>query len=1101
MQRFCVGMRLLRKILFMRKIAILLLGFLSFGVLTGKLFSQNTDCQPIVIDENHFFFEDFSEYDSVALAPLWNSAVYTGVVPDCWKPLTFGEQGPFYSHIVKGSSNVFTLYSSCLQLRCNPINANRQVVYAVLPEISTDLNTLEVGFSMASTVCDSSVLFSLGYVTDTVFETVDFVAVDSFRNHDLLVDSFVRHEVSLEGMVFPENARLAFRLKNIYNIRTSLKAVFIDDIVIRPIPTCRKPVDIELVTVSDTSASLRWQQVEDNVPCRIEYGPAGFVQGTGTTFVTSSHFVHLHPLLESTEYEVYIRTLCGNADTSEAAHFRFVTDCPSIVVDENHPYAEDFSDSTFACWRQNDGYYNGWQADRGRLYSSNRGNGRSRRLQSPVFDFSSVHSARCIFSYAFLPANQGTKLYLYYRTSAAEPWVVLKTYTESSAVDTVILPYLSENYQISFVAKKKNNEVNLYDVSIEASNECLAPPHPRLLWAEDSAAHIAWDTYYQDAAVELEYGSAGFTIGTGVRVTVTAEEHDRWLSGLLPGTAYDVYVRQECAGGGWSDWSEPLTFRTYCSTLTLSDSVIFTENFEELQSGDFPECWLRFQDGNEEQYFPHVYQGEYTPSDGSKALLMTGTHLSSELQTIGSQSVVALPLFSNPMAELELTFTTSMTSTRRVTMEVGYLDGNEDFVFLTEVPVNHYFSQDRGVVHLLRFRDFDLSDSLRGRIAFRWQVDTVRRCYACLDDIRVRPVLACDYPLDVRVQEVTDQTCVVRWQPRDTTQNLWELEYSGVTLTLDTNTCALGDLAPDADYFVIVRSLCGDSHSFWSDTVFFHTACKYFHVLPYVFYSEDFTDYESSYNVFDMADQPDCWSFIYNGYYPGFAPHIYSGSYALNNPALLLSVGVQGGTMGRELFAILPPFFNHLEELRLDFDLNISRDTSNAVLVFGYLTDRYEPSTFHLIDTVQPHFYTDSLNAHRCYYLRDYAPLPNKTHLAFKLNSTDQSTHFYSIDNVVVRLATDTVGIPGDEGTSFTLYPNPTTGIVNVECTTNHEPIGNVEVQVFDVYGRMLGAVGANDYSPLRGTQIDLSRYAPGIYFVQLVRGGRVTATAKIVKR
>lgn len=303
----------------MKRIAIFLIGFHVFGLSCVNLFSQNIECQPIVIDEDHFFFEDFSEYDSLALAPLWNSTVYTGVVPDCWKPLTFGDPGPYYSHIVKGSSNVFTLYSSCLQLRCNPFNTRRRVVYAVLPEISTDLSTLEVGFSMASTVCDSSVLFSLGYVTDTVFETVNFVAVDSFRNHDLLVDSFVRHEVSLEGIVFPENARLAFRWKNIYNIQTLLKAVFIDDIVIRPIPACRKPVDIELVSISDTSATLRWQTVEDNVPCHIEYGPAGFVQGTGTMLVTSSHSVSLHPLTESTEYDVYIQTICSETNTSEPA--------------------------------------------------------------------------------------------------------------------------------------------------------------------------------------------------------------------------------------------------------------------------------------------------------------------------------------------------------------------------------------------------------------------------------------------------------------------------------------------------------------------------------------------------------------------------------------------------------------------------------------------------------------------------------------------------------------------------------------------------------------------------------------------------------------
>lgn len=957
---------------------------------------------------------------------------------------------------------------------------------------------------MATTVCDSSVLFSLGYVTDTVFETVDFVAVDSFRNNDLLLDSFVRHEVSLEGMVFPENARLAFRLKNAYNNATSLKAVFIDDIVIRPIPACRKPFDVEVVSISGSSATLRWQTVEDNVPCRVEYGPAGFVQGTGSTLVTSSNSITLHPLSEDTDYEVYIQIVCDETDTSEAARFRFQTDCPPIVVDESHPYAEDFSNSEFACWRQLDGHYNGWQAASGRLYSPNRGNGRTRRLQSPVFDLSSVPTARCIFSYNFASGFSSIEreLSLYYRTSATEPWVVLKTYRESNVIDTMILPYLSENYQISFIAEKRNNDVNLFNVTIEASNECLAPPRPRVLEV-DSAAHVAWDTYYQNAAVELEYGLAGFAIGTGERMTATAEEHDRWLSGLLPGTAYDVYVRQECAGGGWSEWSEPLTFHTYCSTLTLSDSVIFIENFEELQPGDFPECWLRFSEGTDESHFPHVYQGEYTPSDGSKALLMTGTHLSSELLTVGSQSVVALPSFSNPLAELELTFTTSMTSTRRVTMEVGYLGVNEEFVLLTEVTVNHYFSQDRAVVHVLRLRDFDISDTLRGRIAFRWQVDTVRRCYACLDDICVRPVLACDYPLDVRVRELADQSYMVSWYPQDSVQNLWEVECSGTFHTVSTDSCHLGMLLSDADYFVIVRALCGEGHSFWSDTLFFHTSCKCRPVLLGNPYFDDFSDYESSYNVYDMADQPDCWTFFYYGYYHGFEPHVYNGSYALNDPSLLLSVGVQGGTMGRHLYALFPAICNNLAELRVDFDLYNSRDTASSTMMFGYLTDRYDPTTFQLIDTVPYHFYTDPTNAHRRYDLRDYAPFPNHVNLAFKLTSSDQTTHFYSVDNVRVSLVTDTIDDHiGDESGVFILHPNPTSGIVTLQLPPETY-VQNTEIQVFDVYGRMLQAVGMSDTrgASIQTMEIDMSAYTPGIYFVKMVAGDDVIGVRKVVRR
>lgn len=1087
----------------MKRIAAFLIVGLVIGLHFGDVFSQNTECQSIAIDDNHFFFEDFSDYDLVARLPFQNGV---GSLPTCWKKLLSGTGSLYSPKIVKGratgTNNDIALYSSCLQMR---VYGSQQVIYAVLPQIATALNTLEVSFSMAAAVCDSSCILSLGYLTnDSVFETADFVAVRSFRNNYLLTDSFVRHEVSLEGMDFPENARLAFRIEDQYSIyRDTRKAIFIDDILIRPIPPCQKPSDIEIVAITDTSVTLRWQPSVADVPCRVEYGPAGFPQGTGTTLVTSSNSITLHSLMESTEYEVYIQTLCGETDTSEAAHFRFLTDCLPIVVDEDHPYFEDFADSTFACWRQRDGCLNGWQADTGRLFSTVHGNGRTRRLQSPMLDMSSLYTARCVFSYRHSARNMGTKLDLYYRTSVIGPWTLLKTCTELDATDTVILPYLSDNYQISFVADKQKNEVSIFSVLIEGSDECVAPPRPRLLRAEDTAAHITWDTYYQGAAVELEYGSAGFAVGTGSRLSVADTVNSRWLSGLQPDAAYEVYVRQECAGGGWSEWSLPLSFRTYCAVITLSDSVIFTENFEGMLHGSFPDCWLRFSEGTDESCFPQVYQGAYTPDDGGTALLLTASAANADLWTVGSQSGIVLPCFSNPLSELEVSFTTAMTSTRRVHLEIGYLDENEDFVKIEEIPTNHYYSQDRSVLHRIRFCDSDIPETLQGRVAFRWLSDS-GRTYACLDDIRVRKVLACDFPLDVRVKEVDEQSYMVTWQPQDSTQNLWEVECSGVFHPTSTNYCSLRALAAGEDYFVRVRAICGDSHSYWTDTLFFHTACKCYPVMPNVPYFDDFSDYESSYNVYDMADQPDCWSFFYYGYYQGFAPHIYNGSYALNDPALLLSVGVQGHAIGRELYALFPPYCNNLGELKVDFDLYNSRDTLLSGMELGYLTDRYDFATFRRIDTVLPHFYSIALGAHRRYVLRDYGPFPNLAVLAFKLNAYDQTTHFYSVDNVRVSLVTDSVGIAehGSGSGTFSLYPNPADGIVTVQLSPETCTL-IPEIQVFDVYGRMLQVIGMSDTRgvSLQTAEIDMSAYPPGIYFVKLVDGGDIIGVRKVVRR
>jgi hypothetical protein len=96
----------------------------------------------------------------------------------------------------------------------------------------------------------------------------------------------------------------------------------------------------------------------------------------------------------------------------------------------------------------------------------------------------------------------------------------------------------------------------------------------------------------------------------------------------------------------------------------------------------------------------------------------------------------------------------------------------------------------------------------------------------------------------------------------------------------------------------------------------------------------------------------------------------------------------------------------------------------------------------------------------------------------------------------------DTNGINENGIVNLTLYPNPTTGMVNVQFTMNNEQSGAGEIQVLDVYGRVLDAVDISDArgASVQAVQIDLSRYATGVYFVRMVNGGKVMAVRKVVK-
>ena len=112
-----------------------------------------------------------------------------------------------------------------------------------------------------------------------------------------------------------------------------------------------------------------------------------------------------------------------------------------------------------------------------------------------------------------------------------------------------------------------------------------------------------------------------------------------------------------------------------------------------------------------------------------------------------------------------------------------------------------------------------------------------------------------------------------------------------------------------------------------------------------------------------------------------------------------------------------------------------------------------------------------------------------------------------------INIIESNVGIENIDHTSaMAVYPNPTTGVVNVECTMNNGQAEAMEFQLFDAFGRLLqttDVVGANNYSSLRTdphgssvqtTQINLSHYASGIYFIKAVADGKVMAVRKVIK-
>jgi len=94
------------------------------------------------------------------------------------------------------------------------------------------------------------------------------------------------------------------------------------------------------------------------------------------------------------------------------------------------------------------------------------------------------------------------------------------------------------------------------------------------------------------------------------------------------------------------------------------------------------------------------------------------------------------------------------------------------------------------------------------------------------------------------------------------------------------------------------------------------------------------------------------------------------------------------------------------------------------------------------------------------------------------------NTWWYSgmTDIVVLRHNNTTLSLPEYENYKTSIYPNPSTGIFNIE---NEIFSGKTAFQITDITGKIIAAGELND----RESQIDLSSAQSGVYFLKIVNG------------
>lgn len=96
--------------------------------------------------------------------------------------------------------------------------------------------------------------------------------------------------------------------------------IFVDNFRVRGIPTCPEPTDLTSTNLSLTSTEVGWTETGTSTSWNIEYGPSGFVPGTGTlvTGVSTNPYT-LTGLTSDTDYDFYVQAECDPTNLSSFA--------------------------------------------------------------------------------------------------------------------------------------------------------------------------------------------------------------------------------------------------------------------------------------------------------------------------------------------------------------------------------------------------------------------------------------------------------------------------------------------------------------------------------------------------------------------------------------------------------------------------------------------------------------------------------------------------------------------------------------------------------------------------------------------------------------
>ncbi len=334
-------------------------------------------------------------------------------------------------------------------------------------------------------------------------------------------------------------------------------------------PYCPQPANIVETNKTPVSIGLSWT----GSASVLEYGPNGFIPGTGFTagnsgtvvFVSGTSWT-ISGLSPQTSYDIYLRSGCGGGNYSpNSLEFgTFTASCPA-----SYPYP---ALGTYVyLYSSGTGYWNGYPTCFGSgMYG-----------QESIFNFTAPSSG-----YFEVRVSYGWNFYGFmYRPSS--------TVCDLAGYTCPFPTYINSSTDLYTIGPLTAGAV--YDLFFDVSDTTGGFPQTSFVINCPNASSVAESNISPNsitfswncncpASAYLEYGPDGFTPGTGSSAgtngtLIPGVSSPYTLAGLTANTKYDVYLRTNC-GGNFSTNTAVLKVKTAvdCSTapvINCSDYLTF----------------------------------------------------------------------------------------------------------------------------------------------------------------------------------------------------------------------------------------------------------------------------------------------------------------------------------------------------------------------------------------------------------------------------------------------------------------------------------------------------------------------------------------------